>query len=63
VGRAFQARLHRAAMRASQSSYAAVVSAIQVAKLTRGRPGVSFATWIADTTAAYEDWLARIAAR
>jgi hypothetical protein len=28
-----------------------------------GRPRVSFATWIADTTAAYEDWLARIAAR
>jgi hypothetical protein len=27
------------------------------------RPRVSFATWIADTTAAYEDWLARIAAR
>ena len=28
-----------------------------------GKPSVSFATWIADTTAAYEDWLARIAAR
>jgi hypothetical protein len=28
-----------------------------------GRPRVSFPTWIADTTAAYEDWLARIAAR
>jgi len=28
-----------------------------------GRPRVSFATWIADTTTAYEDWLARIAAR
>jgi hypothetical protein len=27
------------------------------------RPRVSFGTWIADTTAAYEDWLARIAAR
>jgi hypothetical protein len=28
-----------------------------------GRAKVSFATWIADTTTAYEDWLARIAAR
>jgi hypothetical protein len=27
------------------------------------RKAPSFATWIADTTAAYEEWLARIAAR
>jgi len=27
------------------------------------RPTVAFATWIADTTAAYEEWLARVAAR
>jgi len=27
------------------------------------RPSVGFATWIADTTAAYEEWLARVAAR
>jgi hypothetical protein len=27
------------------------------------RPRVSFGTWITDTTTAYEDWLARIAAR
>jgi hypothetical protein len=27
------------------------------------RPTVAFATWIADTAAAYEEWLARVAAR
>lgn len=35
----------------------------QYERAPAGRPRVSFATWITDTTAAYEDWLARIAAR
>jgi len=35
----------------------------QFERAPAARPRVSFGTWIADTTAAYEDWLARIAAR
>src|SRR5262249_11587078 len=35
----------------------------QFERAPAGRPRVSFATWIADTSTAYEDWLARIAAR